>query len=150
MNGLMWIAEEIAQRHKAYDWTTHQHASRVSGNFSGRPEALAYLHAAVENAPAENRDALREDIRGKFGDDALATIDALTRGDGETYREYIARCAMDGDARKIKIADIRDNLRRCDWPGMGHDGIERFLYPCPPSMKQRYASALRTLNIAAQ
>lgn len=38
--------------------------------------------------------------------------DAITRRDGETYREYIQRVKANPLARKIKIMDLTHNLER--------------------------------------
>jgi (p)ppGpp synthase/HD superfamily hydrolase len=43
--------------------------------------------------------------------DVREAVDALTRRGGEDYEAFIARCALDPVARRVKVADLRDNLR---------------------------------------
>lgn len=43
--------------------------------------------------------------------EVLAGLTAMTQGDDEPYVAYVERLAKDPIARKVKVADIRDNLR---------------------------------------
>jgi hypothetical protein len=59
----------------------------------------------------------------------IAAVDALTRRDGETYEEFIDRLAVDPLARRVKMADLRDNmnLRRIARPtAKDHARLEKY------------------------
>lgn len=73
---------------------------------------VAVLHDTAEDFV--NGWALIHD--GDFGDHILDAIDALTRNEGESYDNFIERCKANPLARRVKIADITDNLR----PGAEH------------------------------
>ena len=66
----------------------------------------AVLHDVVEDT-AWTLDDLR--ARG-FPGEVLRAVDALTRREGETYEDFIARAAADPVAKRVKIADLEDNL----------------------------------------
>jgi (p)ppGpp synthase/HD superfamily hydrolase len=82
---------------------------------------LETLQAAVLHDVVEDCGVTVEEIRVKFGADVAMALDALSRRQGETYFDYIRRCAQNEIAAVVKVADIRDNSdpRRGDysWPG---------------------------------
>lgn len=90
------------------------HALAVARQFSfGTPAwIVALLHDAVEDGLVSLND-LRE---AEFPEDIVGSISYLTRGENETYTDYITRIANSGDdiARRVKIADISANLDRMD------------------------------------
>lgn len=47
---------------------------------------------------------------GEFSDEVVDAVDALTRREGESYEDFIQRCAANPIARRVKLADIADNL----------------------------------------
>lgn len=51
-----------------------------------------------------------------FGEEVWFAVIALTRQDGESYEDFILRAKANPIARRVKIADIKDNLR----PGAEH------------------------------
>lgn len=55
-------------------------------------------------------------------------LDAITRRKGEVYANYIERVAKNPKARRVKIADLRHNLKRNGGP--------------PASLEKRYRRAL--------
>lgn len=67
-----------------------------------------------------------------FGDEVWAALMAVSRDDGESYENFIKRAKENPIARRVKIADIKDNLR----PGAEH-------------LKSRYERALSVLESAA-
>lgn len=69
------------------------------------------------------------DILALFGEDVWAAVMALTRDDGESYEDFIVRAKANPIARRVKIADINDNLR----PGAEH-------------LRPRYERALAVLR----
>lgn len=66
----------------------------------------AVLHDVVEDTDM-TLDGLRE--RG-FSEQVVRAVDSLTRRDDETYEQFVARAAFDPIGRKVKIADIEDNM----------------------------------------
>ena len=87
------------------------HTTRVAASVHHHGQhatAVAWLHDVVEDSPATVQD-----IENLFGDGIARDVDSLTRREGETYREYMVR-ANGGSitARRVKLADLRDNLNR--------------------------------------
>lgn len=75
----------------------------------GPDEAVAMaavLHDVVEDSD-ETLASLRE--RG-FSEAVVRAVDHLTRREGETYEAFIERAAADPIARRVKRADLEDNM----------------------------------------
>lgn len=74
----------------------------------------AVLHDVVEDSSITIDDLRREGIP----EAALAAVEHLTRRDGEDYDEFIERVKLNAVARKVKLADLEDNLNiaRIDRP----------------------------------
>jgi (p)ppGpp synthase/HD superfamily hydrolase len=66
----------------------------------------AVLHDVVEDTDW-TLDALRE--RG-FSEQVVTAVDHLTRREGETYEAFVLRAAADPVARRVKVADLEDNM----------------------------------------
>lgn len=66
---------------------------------------IALLHDVVEDT-VMTLDALSQ----QFPASVVGAVDALTRREGETYKEYVRRCAENRDAAKVKWVDLQDNL----------------------------------------
>ena len=69
-------------------------------------QIVAVLHDVVEDTCVELRDL--EDAG--FPAEVVAALDALTHRADETYDEYIERVAANDMARRVKLADLQDNL----------------------------------------
>jgi (p)ppGpp synthase/HD superfamily hydrolase len=72
----------------------------------------AVLHDVVEDTPWT-----LDDLRARgFPDEVLDAVDGLTRRPGEEYDAFVERAAAHPVARRVKLADIEDNLdvRRLD------------------------------------
>lgn len=67
---------------------------------------VAVLHDTVEDTDV----SLEQVRRLGFGEAVVAALDAVTRRDGEDYFDFIARAAADPVARRVKLADLADNL----------------------------------------
>lgn len=77
-----------------------------------------YLLAAVLHDVVEDSDVPLALIERRFGLVVANVVDALSRREGETYRDYIHRCSENLIARLIKRCDIRDNSDpRRQWDG---------------------------------
>jgi len=97
----------------------------------------AVLHDVVEDT-AWTLDDLR--ARG-FPAEVLDAVDALTRRPGEDYEALVERAAAHPVARRVKLADLEDNLdlRRLD--RVAADDVERL---------DRYLRAYRRLSADAE
>ena len=67
---------------------------------------VAILHDVVEDTDW-TPELLREE---GFSETVLAALDRVTARDGETYEAFIARALPDPIARKVKLADLQDNM----------------------------------------
>jgi len=103
---------------------------RVKGE-SDEVMAAAVLHDTVEDG------LLTESyVRENFGKRVADIVHAVTRAKStETYSQYVERASKDPDARKVKRADLMENLSRPRPPEM--EGIEK-----------RYIKALEVLDQA--
>jgi (p)ppGpp synthase/HD superfamily hydrolase len=91
----------------------------------------AYLHDVIEDT-----DYLIGDIIDKFGETIAEAVKLLTRGEEETYADYVVGIKksvfLEGKiARVVKMADLLDHL-------MGPT-------PCPPNLIKRYEKSLYSL-----
>lgn len=84
------------------------------------------MMVAVMHDVVEDTDYSPEGLRNRgFSERVIQAIMALTRMEGESYSEFIARVCRDPLARKVKLADVEDNMR----PG------------CPDKLYERYGRA---------
>ncbi len=112
-----------------------EHVERVTAAVGLDAAPAACLHDLVEDTHV-TLDGL---AAGGFCTATLAAVDALTRRDGESYRDYIDRLATNAIARAVKLADLRDNLdpRRVEAARAGgHDTT---------ALEQRYNDAVLRL-----
>jgi (p)ppGpp synthase/HD superfamily hydrolase len=83
------------------------HPLRVMMRLESEAErTVALLHDVVEDTPwtLERLRALG------YPEGVLAALDALTRRDGETYEAFVERLRPDALARRVKLADLEDNM----------------------------------------
>ncbi|QSQ19860.1 GTP pyrophosphokinase [Pyxidicoccus parkwayensis] len=67
---------------------------------------VALLHDVVEDTPWT-----LEKLRAEgYPEEVLSALDALTRRDGETYEAFIERVRPHALARRVKLADLEDNM----------------------------------------
>jgi (p)ppGpp synthase/HD superfamily hydrolase len=88
-------------------------------------QMAAVLHDAVEDTDLQ----LHHLAEAGYPTELLAAIDCLTHRTDESYDDYVKRVATNDVARRVKIADLRDNLannrRSPDAPGNA-DRISRY------------------------
>jgi (p)ppGpp synthase/HD superfamily hydrolase len=94
------------------------HPLRVMLRFADPVEqTAAVLHDVVEDTELTLDDLRRAGYRSEV----VAAIDALTQRPDESYEQYIGRAARNPVARRVKAADIEENLannrRSPDEPG---------------------------------
>jgi (p)ppGpp synthase/HD superfamily hydrolase len=83
---------------------------------------VAILHDAVENGP--DRVSLARLREEGFPEEIVEAIDRLTRRDGEAYDDFIERLAPHALARRVKLADLADNLDVLRLPALTRDDFE--------------------------
>lgn len=83
------------------------HPLRVMLQMDNETEMIAaILHDVVEDT-----DSGLDDLRAAgFPETAIKAIDCLTRHQGEDYEAFIRRVKTNPTARKVKIADLEDNM----------------------------------------
>ena len=69
-------------------------------------KTVAILHDVVEDTKWTFNDLRREG----FPEAIVAALDCLTKRKGETYESLIDRAAANPLARRVKLADLEDNL----------------------------------------
>ena len=85
-----------------------RHVVRVAETVSDDARIAALLHDVLEDG-----DVAAPELVAKGVPEAIvATVETLTRRDGEPYEHYIERVAADPVARAVKLADLADNLGR--------------------------------------
>jgi len=88
---------------------TLDHVERVAARLSSTTEkTVAYLHDLLEDT-TYSREQLKKDFPSKI---VTAVLDLTRDNKGQDYMTYIRRLAPNPLARRVKIADLRDNLDR--------------------------------------
>ena len=84
------------------------HPLRVMLSLKTEEERIvAVLHDVVEDC----EEWPLERLRGEGLPERLATaLESVTRNDGETYTEFIERSKTNAIGRRVKAADLRDNM----------------------------------------
>ena len=83
------------------------HPLRVMFRVQTEAERMAaVLHDVVEDTPW-TLDGLR--AQG-FAEEVVEAVDALTKREGEPYDAFVDRSAANPVARRVKIADLEDNM----------------------------------------
>jgi (p)ppGpp synthase/HD superfamily hydrolase len=91
------------------------------------------LHDVVENC-----DWTIDDLPSEgFSPAVLRAIDSVTKREGESYDDFIARAAADPIGRRVKLADLQDN---CD--------LRRIANPTAKDYAriEKYRKAIRTIE----
>ena len=83
------------------------HPLSVMGRVDTEPEKIvAVLHDVVEDTKVTFEDLKREG----FPDDLLNALDCVTKREGEAYEDFVKRSDSNPIARRVKIADLEDNM----------------------------------------
>ena len=84
------------------------HPIRVMLRVRGEHERLAaVLHDVIEDSPAWTAERLRDE---GFPEAVVRAVELLTKREGEPYEARIERAAADPVARRVKLADLEDNM----------------------------------------
>ena len=83
------------------------HPMRVMLRLADEPARIvAILHDVVEDTATT-----MEDLRAAcYTAEVLAALDCVTRRGEESYEEFIERIAPNALARRVKLADLADNM----------------------------------------
>lgn len=83
------------------------HPLRVMLRLEGEAERMvAVLHDVVEDSACT-----LERLRGLgYPEEVLGALDCLTKREGETYEAFIERVLPHPLARRVKLADLEDNM----------------------------------------
>src|SRR6266436_1907589 len=96
---------------KAISIAVEAHRGQEDKNGARRVETEAEKIVAVLNDVVEDTDwTFKELKREGFGDQILKALDCLTKREGEEYEDFIQRSASNSLARRVKIADLEDNM----------------------------------------
>ena len=73
---------------------------------SDEDRIVGVLHDVVEDTPWTFGQLREED----FSEEVLAALDTVTIRENEDYPDFISRSAGNAIGRRVKIADLRDNM----------------------------------------
>jgi (p)ppGpp synthase/HD superfamily hydrolase len=88
------------------------HPLRVMFSLTTESERIAgVLHDVIEDCQVSIEDL----VASGFSKEVIGAIEAVTKrpeekGSDEGYQEFVARAAANPIARRVKIADLRDNM----------------------------------------
>src|SRR5215469_14471918 len=83
------------------------HPLRVMGRVNSNVEKIvAILHDVVEDTKWTFDDLRREG----FSESIIQSIDCVTKREGEAYEDFVKRSASNPLAKRVKIADLEDNM----------------------------------------
>lgn len=83
------------------------HPLRLMLRMANEAERIAaVLHDVVEDSQVTIEDLIAEG----FAREIVYAVDALSRRDGEDYMDFVRRASGDPIARRVKRADLEDNL----------------------------------------
>ncbi len=68
---------------------------------------VALLHDVVEDGVGWSFERLR---RGGFSESVIAALDGVTKREGENYDDFVRRAARNPVSRRVKRADLEDNM----------------------------------------
>lgn len=129
------MAAHAGQTDKA-DETYVLHPLRVMQTCESEDAKIAaVLHDVVEDT-SWTIDALESE---GFEACVIEALRRLTRQDGESYETFVERAGGHPIARKVKLADLQDNMDLSRLETLTEDDLERL---------QRYHRALRRLHDA--
>ena len=84
------------------------HPMRVMASVEGEDaKIVAVLHDVVEDCPAWPLARLAAE---GFSEAVLTGIAAVTKREDEDYNSFVLRACADPNGRKVKVADLKDNI----------------------------------------
>ncbi|SSC73052.1 unnamed protein product [Ciceribacter sp. T2.26MG-112.2] len=102
-----------------------EHCQRVAASMvDEQARTVAYLHDVVEKGRNWTLDRLKEE---GFAPPIIAAVDALTRRPMEQDEALVRRAGANPLARRVKQADLEDNLWQAEMAGREKGKYERGL-----------------------
>lgn len=86
------------------------HPLRIAAHFQELNDADAAIVACLYNLVEDTSCSLGY-LEDRYPEGIVDAVDAITRREDETYRQYIKRLCRNDIARRVKVEDIEDNLR---------------------------------------
>lgn len=71
-----------------------------------RAKIVALLHDTIEDTPV-TAEYLRSE---GFSEEIVSGVLSVTKREGETYDDFVARAAENAIGKEVKIADLEDNM----------------------------------------
>lgn len=83
------------------------HPLRVMFRLEGELERIVgILHDVIEDS-----ELTFDDLRGMgYDQEIISALDGVTRRDGESYDEFVERSLAHPVSRRVKLADLEDNM----------------------------------------
>ena len=98
------------------------HVLRVMFRLDTEVERIVgVLHDVVEDT-GRSFDDLR---RLGYSEEVLAALECVTKREGESYDQFVERAASNPVARRVKLADLEDNLDLRRLSSVGERDLER-------------------------
>ena len=108
------------------------HPERVAGRLEDpAAQVVGWLHDTVEDT-----SLTLAEIEAQFGSETAAAVDAISRREGEAWRDYLGRVAANPVAKAVKISDLIDNSNLGRIPVITMKDVKR---------QERYNKALQEL-----
>jgi (p)ppGpp synthase/HD superfamily hydrolase len=99
------------------------HPLRVMSHVNTTVEKIiAILHDVVEDTQWTFEELAREG----FGEEIVEALDCVTRRKGEAYEKFVDRSVGNSLARRVKLADLRDNMELGRADHLKPKDVERF------------------------
>lgn len=84
-------------------------------------KTVAILHDVVEDT-GWTLDGLR---REGFSEEVLEALDAVTKREGEAYEDFVRRSGSNPVGRRVKLADLEDNMDVRRLKSLGPEDLKR-------------------------
>src|SRR5881394_2515636 len=98
------------------------HPISVMGKVKTETEKIvAILHDVVEDTDWTFDDLKKEG----FSPEILQALDCVTKRDGEPYEKFVKRSGSNPIARRVKLADLEDNMDVRRMPAITEKDLER-------------------------
>lgn len=105
-----------------------------------RMDSEAAMMAAVLHDVVEDSDWTLDRLRERgFAEEVVEAVACLTHRDGESYEEFVERVKPNALARRVKIADLEDNMNVLRIGRLGEKDLQRL---------EKYHRAWRVLKEA--
>ncbi|HSU55424.1 MAG TPA: GTP pyrophosphokinase [Candidatus Dormibacteraeota bacterium] len=99
------------------------HPMRVMARVETPDEKIvAILHDVVEDSKDWTFDRLKAE---GFSTEIVAALDCVTKREGEEYEDFVKRSAYNPLARRVKLADLEDNMDLRRLPELSEKDLER-------------------------